>query len=59
MPFLVVKNQILSKNEKKIKRKFLNQHVGGTKNNEIKTPELKNSKKIYTRGVQGHEFDFT
>ena len=59
MPFLVVKNQFLSKNEKNFKRKFLNQHVGWTKNNEIKAPESKNCKKNFSRGVQSHEFDFT
>ena len=59
MPFLVVKSQFLSKNEKKIKRKFFNHHVGWTKNNEFKAPESKNRKKIYPRGLQGPEFDFT
>ena len=59
MPFLVVKNQFLSKNEKNFKPKFLNNHVGWTKNNEIKAPESKNHKKIYPRGVHGPEFNFT
>ena len=59
MPFLVVKNHFLSKNEKKFKWKFFNQHVGWTKNNEFRAPESKNRKKIYPRGVQGPEFEFT
>ena len=41
------------------KRKFFNQHVGWTKNNEFKAPESKNHKKIYPRGVEGPEFEFT